>query len=57
MPIGCARASLLRQMESYPKDTGMAGWRLPGGLAEDEGVLSRGRLGDALLRCMPPYLT
>ena len=59
MPRGRPHASCLRQMESYLKDTGMAGlaFALGDGQTEAEGVPSKDGRGDALLRRMPPYLT
>ena len=43
MPRGRLQASWLRQVESYPKNTGMLAWRLPGrwpdgGLSEVYGL-------------------
>ena len=51
MPWGCPHASWLRRVESYLKDTDMAG--LGYNWAGAEGVPSRGGRGDALLRRMP----
>ena len=44
MPRGRPHASCLRQVESYLKDTGLAGlaFRLGDGQTEAEGVLSQG---------------
>ena len=55
MPTGHPHASWLRQVESYLKDTGMAG--LGDGQMEAEGVPSQGGRGDALLRRIIPHLT
>ena len=43
------------QTEAFLKDTGMAG--LGDGQMEAEGVSSQVGRGDAVLRCMSPYLT
>ena len=59
MPSGRPQTSWLRQVESYLKDTGMAGLASAWAMARRraEGVPSQGGRGDALLRRMPPYLT
>ena len=59
MPRGRPQASWLRQVESLSEgyERGGPGVSLNDERTEAEGVPSQGGRGDALLRCMSPYLT
>ena len=54
MPTGRPRASWLRRVESYLKDSGMAG--LGDGQTEAKEVPSQGGRGDRAAPPYPPYL-